>query len=125
MSSEDQAASQAAGYSAFLPKPISWPQLATLLEKHLHLEWSVERAAADEHQAGAGGDLPPLPMDEATIIYKLALHGDMRGIQGRAAALAAHDEQLRPIADRLRQLAASFADDDILALLERYRERAP
>ncbi len=34
----------AVGYSASLPKPISWPELAAQLEKHLPVEWLYEEA---------------------------------------------------------------------------------
>jgi CheY-like chemotaxis protein len=40
----DQARSLAAGCDAFLPKPVSWRRLNTLLEQHLSLQWRYRQA---------------------------------------------------------------------------------
>jgi signal transduction histidine kinase/DNA-binding LacI/PurR family transcriptional regulator/CheY-like chemotaxis protein len=47
VSAADQAVSREAGYDAFLPKPIAWPELMAVLEQYLKLKWSYsdERAA--------------------------------------------------------------------------------
>jgi CheY-like chemotaxis protein len=127
VSKEDQAQSRKAGINAFLPKPVHWPNLAALLQEHLGLEWEYKeepetrRVRGEEDKAVL---LPP-PQEELEVLHDLALRGDMRGIQEQAAHVETLGEQYVPLANRLRELARSFEERQILALVRQYREQEP
>jgi signal transduction histidine kinase/DNA-binding NarL/FixJ family response regulator len=114
----DQALSREAGYDAFLPKPIVWPQLVALLEQYLRLEWlyATEPQAAENSEA-----LVPPPPEELALLCELATIGDIMGLQERAVQLEQRDPQWRPFAHRLAQLADRFELEQILALLAQYQ----
>jgi CheY-like chemotaxis protein len=132
VSAEDQAQGREVGIDAFLPKPVNWPRLAALLEAHLQLEWEYKEQGSEG--AGEPGrkfpSAPPPPrpsaplvppsQEEMAILYELALWGDMRAIQERAAHLETLGEQYVPFANRLRELARAFEERAILALVEQY-----
>jgi DNA-binding NarL/FixJ family response regulator len=130
VSEEDQAQGYVAGINAFLPKPINWPNLVTLLEEHLGLEWeslAPARSAGDEFGKQQDGEsaheiesLIPPPQDEIAILHDLALRGDMRGIREQAAYIEVLGEQYVPFASRLRELAIGFEEREIIALVEQY-----
>jgi PAS domain S-box-containing protein len=132
VSEEDQAQSRAAGIDDFLPKPIHWPRLAALLEKHLGLEWEYEEEI-EMRDKGRDSDrekekeeiLVPPPQEEITILYDLARRGDMRGLQERAAHIETLGELYVPFARRLRELVRGFEERQILTLIERYVEKKP
>ena len=122
VSKEDQAKSRQAGFDAFLSKPIHWPTLAKMLEEHLELVWEIEEAGecfdAEEEEA----ILVPPPEAEMDVLLDLARRGNLRAIQERAARIATLGEQYVPFARKLRELAKSFEEQELLALVERYRE---
>jgi response regulator RpfG family c-di-GMP phosphodiesterase len=150
MSAQDQAQSREAGIDAFLPKPVSWPRLAALLEEHLKLEWESlapartptlhvsARDAGDQEQGGeALAPVPSLPLEppphiptplvpppgeELAVLHDLARMGDMEAIQERATHIEALGEQYVPFAHRLRELAEGFEERQILALVVQYLE---
>ncbi|MBE7471393.1 MAG: response regulator [Anaerolineales bacterium] len=139
----DQTLSQEAGYDAFLPKPIYWPRLATLLEKYLNLEWEYEeqRRRGAEAQGGeevgtpgesfTSAPLPPRspaalippPPEELTALYEVARLGSIRRIRDKAAELEKLGEQFVPFARKLRELAQGYQDKAILALIEKYLDK--
>jgi signal transduction histidine kinase/DNA-binding NarL/FixJ family response regulator len=128
VSKEDQAQSRAAGIDDFLPKPIHWPRLAALLEKHLGLEWEYEEELEVQRVRGEKGEaagLVPPPQKEITILYDLARRGDMRGLQERAAHIETLGEPYLPFARKLRDLVRGFEERQILTLIERYVEEEP
>jgi CheY-like chemotaxis protein len=126
----DQEKSLAAGCDAFLPKPISWPSLAALLEEHLKLEWTYGQ---EQGSTGAGESAPPPPLtpaplapppeEELAILHDLALRGDMRGIREQAAHIETLGEQYAPFARKLHELAKSFEEGQIRTLIEQYVEK--
>jgi CheY-like chemotaxis protein len=65
-------------------------------------------------------ELAPPSQEEMAILYELALWGDMRAIQKRAAHIETLGEQYAPFARKLRELAQGFEEREILALIERY-----
>ncbi|MBE2199164.1 MAG: response regulator [Anaerolinea sp.] len=65
------------------------------------------------------------PQEELAILYDLALRGDMRTIQKRAAQLEQQDERFRPFAGKLQHLAKNFEDRAALALIKQYVEKEP
>ncbi|MCP4289564.1 MAG: response regulator [Gammaproteobacteria bacterium] len=120
----DRRKSQVAGCDAFLPKPVAAPALYALLKAHLHLTWTYMQAKEDTLPEPVTPDaLCPPPPEELAILRDMALSGLMSDIKKRAAYIAALDERYRPFAETLRQLAKSFADEDILALVKHFMQQ--
>jgi len=113
VSDEDKARILAAGYDAFLPKPVAWPDLAATLEHQLNLAWTYAEVEPE-------GELIPPPSDELETLHNLALRGNMRAIREQAEHIAALGEQYGPFARKLGDLAASYEDRAILKLVEQY-----
>jgi signal transduction histidine kinase/DNA-binding LacI/PurR family transcriptional regulator/DNA-binding NarL/FixJ family response regulator len=116
----DQILSQEAGYDAFLPKPISWAQLATMLERYLQLEWEH---APDVAAAEAPEALLPPPPEELAALLELAELGDILALQARAAELQQRDPRLRPFVSRLERLAGRFEVEQLETMLREYLAR--
>jgi response regulator RpfG family c-di-GMP phosphodiesterase len=121
VSKEDQAQSGEVGIDAFLPKPVSWPRLATLLQECLALEWDYGKTIEVGEKEGEAILVPP-PAEEMEILLNLARRGDMRAIRERTAHIVTLGEQYVPFARRLRELAESFETRQIRTLIERYME---
>jgi len=106
----------------FVAKPIRINLLLEKIGQQLELAW--DRAPAEPAPAGAQGEQPDEallapPAGELEQLYRLALLGDMRKIQARAALLE-KDEAYRLFAGRLSELAGSFKTKAVLALVERH-----
>jgi CheY-like chemotaxis protein len=122
VSEANQSQSQQAGYDAFLSKPVSWPKLSGLLEKHLKLDWDYsevkdQTVATTEPRAGKTEALAP-PKEELTKLLELARMGDLSAMQERATQLKTADEGYIPFADRLCELAQGFEEQEILHWME-------
>jgi signal transduction histidine kinase len=64
----------------------------------------------------------PAPLDKISLLFDLAMVGDMQGIEEQAAQIEQLSERYGPFADKLRKLARDFEDEKILALVEQYME---
>ncbi|MEW5959513.1 MAG: ATP-binding protein, partial [Chloroflexota bacterium] len=126
VSAEDQALSREMGIDDFLPKPVHWPRLVALLEQHLELEWKYaekdksRRSRLKDELLLQPSKLTPPPHEELVVLLDLALRGNMRAIRERAEHINRLDRRYGPFAHQLRRLAGSFADREILALLEKH-----
>jgi CheY-like chemotaxis protein len=121
VSEESKAMCRRFGINAFLPKPVYWPKLAALLETHVKIEWVYARNG--QAQGGEESeDLVPPSLEEVKILYELARRGNLQAIDERASRLETVDVGLRPFARRLRQLAKTFEDRAVLALIEPFVE---
>ena len=60
------------------------------------------------------------PPEELTALHKLAMMGDIRGIQQQAKRLEQLDEQFVPFAKQLSQLAKGFQEKQILEFVRKY-----
>jgi signal transduction histidine kinase/DNA-binding NarL/FixJ family response regulator len=112
-----------AGCDAFLTKPVEVKKLFALLAAQLNLTWIY---CAPVNLTGpqpetADDDLVPPPPEEMTILLDLTMKGALPRLRQRALRLGQVDDQYRPFADRLCQLIEAFDEDQILALIERYR----
>jgi signal transduction histidine kinase/DNA-binding NarL/FixJ family response regulator len=123
---DDRHNSMLAGCDDFLAKPVNIEQLFALLQTHLKLEWLY----ADEKSQLEGIKeldssvqptciIPP-PPEELMILLDLAKSGKLRKIRERATHLAQMDERFIPFANRLQELAGSFQEKAILALVKQY-----
>jgi signal transduction histidine kinase/DNA-binding NarL/FixJ family response regulator len=112
-----------AGCDTFIPKPLDMRKLFELLEKHLKLEWIYDDTVVDNESITQPDEsdkevLPP--PDEMAVLLDLAMGGDMEEIQDWADYIERSDEKYRPFAQKLRGLASTFQDQQILALVEQY-----
>jgi CheY-like chemotaxis protein len=119
VSREDQAQSREVGIDAFLPKPVNWPRLATLLQEYLALEWEYEKTIEVGEKEGEAILVPP-PEEKMEILLDLARRGDMRAIREQAAHIETLGEQYVPFADKLCKLAKDFEEKQILTLIKQY-----
>jgi signal transduction histidine kinase len=65
-------------------------------------------------------NLTPPPSEEMALLLELALVGKTRKIRERADLIEQLDEEYRPFAQELRDLANNFEDKQIVALIKRY-----
>ncbi len=122
VSEKDQALTKEMGYDGFLPKPVSWPKLAAIIEEYLKLEWIYEEAKnKDFAEGGAGPVLKPAPASEIEALFDLAMRGDMRGILNRAKHIDKMGKEYGPFARKLRNLAERFEEKKILTLVKAYQ----
>jgi signal transduction histidine kinase/CheY-like chemotaxis protein len=125
-SSHDEEKSLAAGANAFLPKPIDYDQLLTLIATLLELSWTYQLPAEESFRdLDAVGPLVGPPPSEVEILHRLALSGNMRDIARRAAHLAELGEHYRPFANRLGELAKGYQSRAILTLVEQHLDPGP
>ncbi|CAN2039524.1 two-component system, sensor histidine kinase and response regulator [Candidatus Magnetomoraceae bacterium gMMP-15] len=66
--------------------------------------------------------LIPPPSEEMTILYDIAMSGNMREVKKYAAHLEQLDKAYLPFACKLFELARNFQDEQILTLVEEYME---
>ena len=118
VSERDRAEIMAAGYNAFLPKPVSWSALTAQLEAHLPLEWTYEAVEVEAEMSEAEIVLPPRADLEA--LYELARYGSIARIQDWVQALAERDEKYQPLAVKLGHLAENYEIERITQLAQQY-----
>ncbi len=127
----DKQSSLTIGCDAFIPKPINIPQLFKLMEYHLPLEWVYEQnddtlfseagMVNDESNSNIHpSELIPPPPEEMEILLDLAMKGYILNIRTRATQIEQMDEKYKPFALKLQQLAKSFEDDKIMALIKQF-----
>jgi len=122
---EHRRRSMTAGCDLFIPKPINTEELLKQLQAHLGLEWIYRDTGDTGHdQDGKSAEQPlvPPPREEIQILFDLAMKGDMVGLESRAAHLEQMGEEYQPFANKLRQLAKDFEDEQILSLVESFME---
>jgi CheY-like chemotaxis protein len=105
----------AAGFDAFLPKPVLWPQLADTLRTFLQIEW-VDAAPVG---TPSSDDATHPPAEVLEPLMELALLGDLTALAERTDRLEALHASYAPFAERLRELAESFEEQAVLGLLKR------
>ena len=113
----DQARCLAAGFDAFLPKPVDWQRLNALLVARLDLDWCevTQLSPVPLATAVAAGEQTHVSLDE---LRKAAHLGDLRHVRTLAARLAQQDATLVPFTDQVQTLAAAFEEKALIALLE-------
>ncbi len=141
---DDQQASLGAGCNSFLPKPIQTERLLEQLGHHLDLEWvyepvdgpaapariedtgshpparSARPARNEQNHKSDKQDLMAPPADEVTVLFDLAMKGDIEAILERATKLGQMDEQFGPFAAELYRLTKSFQIKKVREFLEPY-----
>lgn len=116
-----------AGCDAFVTKPIHTRQLFEVLAAYLALEWIYEEPERQTNmqcvkRTASEEPLLPPPPGEIDVLHELIMGGDMDDIQEYAAHLEHLDRKYSPFAEKLRELAKDFEDEQILRLVEQYQE---
>jgi signal transduction histidine kinase/CheY-like chemotaxis protein/HAMP domain-containing protein len=106
----------AAGFDAFLPKPVSWPELADLLRMFLQIEWVSAGSPAVPPLTVATTHPPPAVL---LPLLELALLGDLSALAEGTDLLEEVHPSYAPFAAQVRQLAERFEEQELLALLKR------
>jgi signal transduction histidine kinase/DNA-binding NarL/FixJ family response regulator len=112
--------SMAAGCDSFLAKPIEVDKLFSLLAFQLNLTWTfqdLQVLSAPSTDILKEGLIPP-PQKEITILYDLAMKGELPRLRQRAYQIGQTDPTYKPFADQLCHLAEAFDEDQILALIK-------
>lgn len=118
---EDQAASLAAGANTFLAKPIEDELLLQEVGKALDLKWICEEIKQSPASASDCMDQFVVPgAEEMESLRALAKAGNMRAIKEQSLRLAALDQQYRPFAEKIRQLAQGYQSKALLHLVEKH-----
>ncbi|MCT7983852.1 AAA family ATPase [Laspinema sp. A4] len=128
LSSGDQF-SEEIGCDDFLLKPIREEQLLDCLGQHLGLEWiydepaavSVQSSDTDAPTSSSGEAIAP-NTEELTILFDLAMKGELVTIQQRVQQLADGDPRYAAFATQMIHLAKTFAEEELLALVQSYLE---
>ncbi|MBP0020494.1 MAG: response regulator [Cyanobacteria bacterium SBLK] len=121
----DRKRSRIAGCNDFLSKPVEEEKLLALVAEYLHLEWLYENipkssTIKEEKYSQTTGDFIIPPAEEIEVLYELAMIGSMKKIRDRAAYLEMLNDKYLPFADRLKDLAHGFQEEEIVALIEKY-----
>ncbi|MEM7348754.1 MAG: response regulator, partial [Chloroflexota bacterium] len=112
---EDQEQSLAAGCNAFLSKPVNEAELMTLIAAHLNITWKYE---IEDKQEDDGLIVPPGKLLQK--VYDFAYIGRIQSIHKEIDQIEQLGDQYRPFAQKLRDLAEMFEDEQIVELVEPY-----
>ncbi len=110
---------------AFLIKPVDVRNLLALLKSHLGLEWMYRESPALAQAEALTDTLVPPPPEEMSILYDLAMKGELPNLRQRALQIEQLGEQYRAFTTQLCRLVEKYDEDNILALIERYRNIDP
>ena len=125
----DHRQSLTAGCNDFISKPIHTRELLEKLQRHLQLEWvyeSIDSPSVETVRQSGNIDSTAkisitVPSDEEIKnLYRLALIGDVIGLQKQADILEQHSEEWMSFATELRQLAKSFQVKKLQEFIRQY-----
>ncbi len=114
------------GCQAFLEKPVDLQKLLDLVKSHLQLEWvhRKNRSIIDEQNiAKTDDDVIPPPPEELETLLELAMFGNMQKIVTWTEHITVKDGKYAPFAYRIRDLAKSYEDREILTMVKHYLAR--
>ncbi len=114
-----------AGCNAFLAKPIRAEVLLELLGELLGLTWVYESDQSlptldSLPSADLGGEKVELSTEQASILFELAMMGDVMGILEEVKEIQQANPQLVPFTKQIEQLLKSFQVDKVGELVKPY-----
>jgi response regulator RpfG family c-di-GMP phosphodiesterase len=120
-----QLQSKTAGCDEFIAKPFRAEVLLELLQKHLHITWIYEELTEINMPVEEELDKTEIPLigpsvRQASILFDLAMMGDIQGILTALDVLEQEEAQLGPFINKVRQLAKNFEEEQICQLIEQY-----
>jgi len=114
-----------AGCDDFLPKPIQAEELLKILKKHLKLTW-IYKSKETNNGDGTPSEIPETcefigPNEkQAVVLFDLAMRGDLGSIVKRLEEFEQADRSLAPFANKIKELAKNFEEEQIFDLIEQY-----
>jgi CheY-like chemotaxis protein len=118
---DEQVGCMAAGAKAFLTKPIENQCLLQEIGRLLNLTWIRENPQQTTSPVGDRVDPFVIPEPaQMESLRELAKAGNMRAIREQADQLATLNEQYRPFADKITQLARGYQTKALLRLVEKH-----
>jgi len=120
--------SRSAGCDDFIAKPFQIEQLLVILQTHLKLTWiysteSTQLTSLSENKEDSQVDNIndyPLTREQATHLLDLAMSGHIDGIIEFTQELEQTNQQLLPLAKKIRQLAEPLQKKKIREIAKRY-----
>ncbi len=118
---EDRLKTLEAGASHFLPKPIQFEALLTVLAQTLELQWLyAEGAEVPVPQPEAPIEMVPPGPEMIEKLYHLSMLGDIEAIEGTLRELVNDNPALSPFAKEIQGFAASFQTGKIRQFLKSF-----
>lgn len=114
---QDRRVCLAAGCNAFLPKPLKYPDLQQVLKRVLDIDWIYEAPVAVDPPAPSSAKLRLPGTARLRELDELARYGNMRKIRQWAEKMARAEPEFHPFWERVRTLAKSFREQDIVSLV--------
>lgn len=109
-----------AGCDDFIPKPITKFLLLEKLQRYLALEWIYEFPPIIPIEQDLSSSLVKLSTHQATLLFDLAMTGDIHGLLEQVEFLKQTDEQLIPLANKIAQLVNEIEIEPICELVKPY-----
>lgn len=118
-----QQQSKTAGCDDFLAKPFRTENLLELLYKYLNIEWNYEQESivvppVPEQELETIDEMIKPSPQQATILYDLAMRGDIAEILKKIDELEIENPKLNPFLEKVRHLAKGFEEIKICELIE-------
>lgn len=111
------------GCNDFIKKPVDFRQIAVLLEKYLHLEWTEdadgEISWINIQEMEIERLVKELPAVHLENLCRYAEIGDTREIINELEIIDEVDSRFLPLVSRLKSLALDFSSDLILEMLQK------
>ncbi|ETR71106.1 MAG: cache sensor hybrid histidine kinase [Candidatus Magnetoglobus multicellularis str. Araruama] len=110
----------AAGCNDFIPKPVITDELLEKIGKYLSLKWQYDKKQSANATNSLNQKMIP-PPDHVLAQYKtLVMAGRITEIQRQLKKLVQNDSQYIPFAEKIRQLAYEFRNDDIQTFIDQF-----
>jgi CheY-like chemotaxis protein len=124
----DKEQSVLAGCNAFLSKPIDVEKFFDVLQTSLDLEWiyegfKMEQVAGEIDEINSDtGELISPPAEDINALLEFVMAGNMIAVEEYVEHLEQGEQKFKSFAKKARQLARSFEEDELIKLLQAYRE---
>ena len=101
------------------PKPVNLEQLMQLLESYLQLDWLYQESSTEPDNPNSSKLVPP-PQETLVKLLELAELGDLEAIKQQINSLEALDDQYTAFVQEIRQLVASFEQEQLEILIKNF-----
>jgi CheY-like chemotaxis protein len=123
---ETRASSDAAGFNAFITKPVRFESVLATIEELLNLVWQYEADEPMTSSVAEGGqdelDVGDLPPEVAHDLLQLARLGDVQALLLQLSTLPAIDPRFEGFAERLAALTRQYDLRAVSSILDAYDE---